>query len=1466
MSGTKSSSRVASVKKDGSFRYATRFLALEKGKRNNSNKETNSSKSCDCVMKSDNWKGSKHAQNSKLPVKKSNLKCCTTKDGRKKTNTNHREKVVIVSKRSSSVSVVKSCNLRKSVSVKKVSYSTSVVLSSDEDTDSDEESEDDEEEKKECLRKKRTVVKHTTSKVKSSIQESKRTESRAAKKAKAIKLLCNKLSASNKSKDVDTSRELRPRFPYNMLQEWPTARTHRMASLNALAKVHVLYENEGRTVGENLNDADECSLIDFLNENSDMDDDDDDDHVEVKKETKPAINANVKRNDKSKLNDVDKSKISDSSKPKSGDGNKSKSNDGNKSKFSDKDKLKNGKKDKLQAKVKIQRRGKKRKAPEVEIIDTRICKRMASLNAQAILAASYLQEPKPKRVYKKSEKCDSASEFDEKEVVLESKCDIKVIKTEKEDDVTFIETKQIKRNDKHNEILRNSSKERMNKNTDPSITHKRQALENQRPETPKQKNHSEEPELTIIESNTADMVSSSRKCSVANSVVASSAATTKVDVTQYTEVTKVQINTHKDAEIKTDSKSERKIEQILSNDDVAITQMYHYQSKSTNESYCVQMQTTYKPGSRNLSPSASRPPGDGLHPFVNEPLLPSNQHYYNRNPMLPPHTYQMNPNMGPVPPAIGMDHRIPRQFGGSAFTVPHYRHPQPMQFPPNEYGYYQPAGPLIQPVQDQYTIHKPVPYHPQPNPHQPPQRPQQPSSQREGFQAFESHQSHSQKPALPSHPSTISSQQKPSTSTGSPSSENLSQSSSSPQFTRRQPGDDSRTRSLNHGSNSTSFNQPPKHVRSPVMPTLHSSQQNFRSYQTQKRVPSTFRNYNLPYEHKEDPASKHRGYDTGSSFNTSHSNASAKGASRDSHLSRNTSTQSKEALPRDPHVSHSASPMHSRNASPHSSRSGENYKNINNPDNLKERYYGFKNSSSSSNQYHSGPSSSMHHSNMSHHGSTSLSMHHPNTSSIRHPSPSSMHHSNSSSEMCNPSPYSNVCNTDPSSNMYGPLNIHHSDPPSTFMPYHNPGKDMHHRNIPEAVGYPPRPPSVIEIVEDNHRDTKTYIQLEVPKNSHREKIVVVDVEDDDIEKKQVHSKTSDKVKSSFDKPPSKTEPEKKFTPSNTDNTKKNVEVSQNKTTSNEPPVKMEKIEKISEKNTESKKVSVENIAASSKNNTPLQEKTEKAKTEPPDVMVLEVKKKKESAVVRRARLHGKQRTFRDCYNRPLAQLSKTKKSEDVSVVAEKHLTKNFQPLVSLPRLVLTKVEKPPAHGWSWEGTPCEKQVYISNDDPPLIRKCYPSMRHVEGDIICVKDCVFLRSGPRKTDLPFVAKVTALWDNPADGEMNMSLLWYYRPEHTETGKKMLQVDDEVFASKHRDTNSVACIEDKCFVLTYAEYCRYKKRCKMLEDSSIPDFSIVPLGEEYPRKNRLPPPNVFPDLVLFCRKVYDYRQKRLLKNPV
>ena len=58
--------------------------------------------------------------------------------------------------------------------------------------------------------------------------------------------------------------------------------------------------------------------------------------------------------------------------------------------------------------------------------------------------------------------------------------------------------------------------------------------------------------------------------------------------------------------------------------------------------------------------------------------------------------------------------------------------------------------------------------------------------------------------------------------------------------------------------------------------------------------------------------------------------------------------------------------------------------------------------------------------------------------------------------------------------------------------------------------------------------------------------------------------------------------------------------------------------------------------------------------------------------------------------------------------------------------------------------------FLQNEEAPVPRICYSSMKHVEGDIVSPRDCILLASGNRKKDLPFVAKVTALWENPDDG--------------------------------------------------------------------------------------------------------------------
>ncbi|XP_060908406.1 bromo adjacent homology domain-containing 1 protein-like [Labrus mixtus] len=188
------------------------------------------------------------------------------------------------------------------------------------------------------------------------------------------------------------------------------------------------------------------------------------------------------------------------------------------------------------------------------------------------------------------------------------------------------------------------------------------------------------------------------------------------------------------------------------------------------------------------------------------------------------------------------------------------------------------------------------------------------------------------------------------------------------------------------------------------------------------------------------------------------------------------------------------------------------------------------------------------------------------------------------------------------------------------------------------------------------------------------------------------------------------------------------------------------------------------------------------------------------------------------------------------------------------------------NGWRPVGMPSEKEVFIAGEDETALRQCYEGVER-DGEVIHVRDTVLLRSGPRKKSLPYVAKISALWEDPKTGELMMSLFWYYRPEHTQGGRDpSAHCENEIFASRHQDENSVACIEDRCYVLPLAQYCRFCAFVKRRAEGAPPSSaSMVPCGPDFaPPSHRCVPTDVDPELVYLCRHVYDFRYGRILKN--
>uniref|UniRef100_A0A3P8US27 Bromo adjacent homology domain-containing 1 protein-like n=1 Tax=Cynoglossus semilaevis TaxID=244447 RepID=A0A3P8US27_CYNSE len=206
----------------------------------------------------------------------------------------------------------------------------------------------------------------------------------------------------------------------------------------------------------------------------------------------------------------------------------------------------------------------------------------------------------------------------------------------------------------------------------------------------------------------------------------------------------------------------------------------------------------------------------------------------------------------------------------------------------------------------------------------------------------------------------------------------------------------------------------------------------------------------------------------------------------------------------------------------------------------------------------------------------------------------------------------------------------------------------------------------------------------------------------------------------------------------------------------------------------------------------------------------------------------------------------------------------------VPSLISTKQKKVSrrraTNGWRPVGLPTEKEVFIAGEDETAVRQCYEGVER-DGEVIRVRDTVLLRSGPRKKSLPYVAKISALWEDPKTGELMMSLFWYYRPEHTQGGRDpSAHCENEIFASRHQDENSVACIEDRCYVLPLAQYCRFCALVKRRAEGAQPgSASMVPCRPEFaPPSHRCVPTDVDPELVYLCRHVYDFRYGRILKN--
>ena len=207
------------------------------------------------------------------------------------------------------------------------------------------------------------------------------------------------------------------------------------------------------------------------------------------------------------------------------------------------------------------------------------------------------------------------------------------------------------------------------------------------------------------------------------------------------------------------------------------------------------------------------------------------------------------------------------------------------------------------------------------------------------------------------------------------------------------------------------------------------------------------------------------------------------------------------------------------------------------------------------------------------------------------------------------------------------------------------------------------------------------------------------------------------------------------------------------------------------------------------------------------------------------------------------------------------------------------VKKSKLNGWSWHGDAIHIKQYKYNSTRRT-RTYYIGIKR-KSTIIYVRDIILIRPPREGIERPYVAKVTSFWSDRLEltesdtqlkgglikdhSTMMMTVYWYYRPENVES--LMMSIcpsDKEVFLSRHYDDNSIACIIDRAFVLSYHSYCRFcaLKRFYQEMSESYENFTprrVVPRLAT--KDHSFPPENTDLSLVFYCKSEYNCSTGRI-----
>jgi len=165
-------------------------------------------------------------------------------------------------------------------------------------------------------------------------------------------------------------------------------------------------------------------------------------------------------------------------------------------------------------------------------------------------------------------------------------------------------------------------------------------------------------------------------------------------------------------------------------------------------------------------------------------------------------------------------------------------------------------------------------------------------------------------------------------------------------------------------------------------------------------------------------------------------------------------------------------------------------------------------------------------------------------------------------------------------------------------------------------------------------------------------------------------------------------------------------------------------------------------------------------------------------------------------------------------------------------------------------------------------RCYNAINHYRerDEVVRVRDCVKVCSSE---GLENIGKVIRIFLEEASGQINIQVLWYYT--QAQTPDDIVLHERELLASKHSDGVSADTIDERAFVLTYSEYCRFIAECRIDELPSylrpLESKEIISRGDEnYGRRLRLPHEDTSIDNVYWAQRIYSLKTKKIcLSGP-